>query len=31
LKTADTQTVENYFSNAIAETEEAMEAQKEPL
>jgi hypothetical protein len=30
-KTADTETVENYFSRAIAETEEAIEAQKEPL
>ncbi len=30
-KTADTETVENYFSKAIAETEEAIEAQKEPL
>ena len=30
-KTADAETVENYFSRAIAETEDAIEAQKEPL
>ena len=30
-KTTENKTVENYFSKAIAETEEAIEAQKEPL
>jgi hypothetical protein len=30
-ETAESKTVENYFSKVIAETEEAIEAQKEPL